>query len=91
MRMHTESGQAEIVVSFHSVGREYHGVVGAVMVFFRRSESDGGSRQATDIQVLGDEPFQINYKEDESTVRARFGRWLERGLVEGLDSWRRTE
>ena len=41
--------------------------------------------------VLGDEPFQINYREDEAGVRTRFARWLERGLVEGLDVWRRTE
>lgn len=87
----TEAGRAEIVVSFHSIGHEYRGVIGAVMVFFRRSESDTGGRQATDIQVLGQESFQINYKEDSAAVRSRFDRWLERSLVEGLDAWRRTE
>lgn len=91
MGIHTESGRAEIVVSFHSVGREYRGVIGVVMVFFRRSGADGGAGQATEIQVLGEEPFQINYREDEAGVRTRFARWLERGLVEGLDAWRRTE
>jgi prophage maintenance system killer protein len=87
----TETGRAEVVVSFHSVGREYRGVIGVVMVFFRRSESDTGGRQATDIQVLGHESFQINYKEDPAAVGSRFARWLERGLVEGLEAWRRTE
>jgi hypothetical protein len=79
------------VLSFHSIGRDYHGVIGAVMVLFRRSETEDGARQATDIAVLGDEPFQVNYKEQETAVEARFSAWLERSLVEGLDAWRRTE
>jgi fido (protein-threonine AMPylation protein) len=87
----TESGRGEVVVSFHSIGRQYRGVIGAVMVFFRRSETEEGSRQTTDVTVLGNQPFQVNYKEDESSVLTRFRSWLEQGLVEGLDTWRRTE
>jgi hypothetical protein len=91
MCIYTEGGRGEVLVSFHSIGRDYRGVIGAVMVFFRRSETEDGGRQATDITVLGGEPFQVNYKENEPGVRVRFTAWLERGLVEGLDAWRRTE
>ena len=87
----TENGRSEIILSFHAVGREYRGVIGASMVFFRRSDSDSGARQPMAAVVVGDEPFQINYKEAEDAVRARFARWLERGLVEALDTWRRSE
>lgn len=89
--IYTEGGRGEVLVSFHSIGRDYRGVIGAVMVFFRRSETEDGGRQTTDITVLGSEPFQVNYKENEPGIRARFTGWLERGLVEGLDAWRRTE
>ncbi len=87
----SETGRSELLTSFHSVGREYRGVIGVIMVFFRRSESDNGTRETTGVQVLGDESFQINYREDPGAVRERFSRWFERGLVEGLEAWRRSE
>lgn len=87
----TESGRSEIVVSFHAVGRDYRGVIGAAIAFFRKSSSDGGARQPMEVVVVGDEPFQINYKETEEDVHRRFTRWLERGLIESLDIWRRGE
>jgi len=87
----TESGRGEILVSFHSVGRDYRGVVGAVIVFFRKAESGEGERQPFDVTVIGDESFQVNYRESLDAVQLRFSRWLERGLVEALEAWRRTE
>lgn len=87
----TESGRGEILLSFHSVGRDYRGVIGAVMVFFRRAESGDGERQAFDVNVAGDESFQVNYREPEDTMTSRFARWLERCLVEALETWRRSE
>ena len=91
LALDTENGRSEIIVSFHAVGREYRGVIGASMVFFRKSDSDSGARLPMDVRVMGDDPFQINYKEAEGPVRSRFTRWLERGLVEALDIWRRSE
>jgi hypothetical protein len=87
----TENGRGEIVVAFHSVGHEYRGVVGAVMVFFRRGETEDGQHLPLDVTVIGDDPFQINYKDTDETARSRFTHWLERGLVEALDLWRRSE
>ncbi len=89
--INSESGRGEILLSFHSVGRDYRGVVGAVIVFFRRAESGEGERQSFDVTVIGDESFQVNYRESLDAVRMRFSRWLERGLVEALEAWRRTE
>lgn len=87
----TEAGRGEILLSFHSVGRDYRGVVGAVIVFFRRAESGEGERQPFEVTVIGDESFQVNYREAVATVRLRFSRWFERGLVEALEAWRRSE
>jgi hypothetical protein len=44
-----------------------------------------------DHETLSDEVFQINYKDSEEAVEVRFDRWLDEGLVRGLDAWRRGE
>ena len=46
-------GVVEIVLSFHSIGRHYRGVVGAVIVFFRKAELGEDGRQAYDVSVAG--------------------------------------
>ena len=94
----TESGQSNILLSFHTVGRDYRGVIGASMCFYRRQRSDGeGSggkgieQQVIELQTVSDDLFQVNYKEDIEAVERRFGPWLEEALVMGLDQWRRGE
>jgi hypothetical protein len=59
--------------------------------FYRRQESPEGERQVVDHETLSDEVFQINYKDSEEAVEVRFDRWLDEGLVRGLDAWRRGE
>jgi hypothetical protein len=81
--------QANIVLSFTAIGREYRGLVGASLYLFRTEEVEEGQRQAVDVTVASDELFQINYKEDESSVSDRFERWIDRGMTRGLEIWRR--
>lgn len=81
--------QANVILSFTGIGREYRGLIGASLYFFRTEEVEEGQRQAVDITVASDELFQINYKEDESSVSERFERWLDRGMTRGLEIWRR--
>jgi hypothetical protein len=76
-------------LSFTGIGREYRGLIGASLYFFRTEEVEEGQRQAVDVTVASDELFQINYKEDESSVSERFERWLDRGMTRGLEIWRR--
>jgi Fic family protein len=80
---------ANIVLSFTAIGREYRGLVGVSLYFFRTEEVEEGQRQAVDVTVASDELFQINYKEEESSVTDRFERWLDRGMTRGLETWRR--
>ena len=81
--------QANVVLSFTAIGREYRGLIGVSLYFFRTEEVEEGQRQAVDVTVASDELFQINYKEDESSVTDRFERWLDRGMTRGLEIWRR--
>jgi len=71
------------------MGREYRGLIGVSLYFFRTEEVEEGQRQAVDVTVASDELFQISYKEDESSVTDRFERWLDRGMTRGLEIWRR--
>jgi Fic family protein len=81
--------QANIILSFTGIGREYRGLIGASLYFFRTEEVEEGQRQAVDVTVASDELFQINYKEDQSSVAGRFERWLDRSMTRGLEIWRR--
>ncbi len=80
---------ANVILSFTAIGREYRGLIGVSLYFFRTEEVEEGQRQAVDVTVASDELFQINYKEDESSVTDRFERWLDRGMTRALETWRR--
>ncbi|MGH8908323.1 MAG: Fic family protein [Egibacteraceae bacterium] len=89
-RLVLKSGsQGEILLSFHSVGRDFRGIIAASLAFYRREEMEPGSRQVTNLTPVIDEIFQMNYRDDERSVRERFGAWLEAGLVRALQMWRR--
>ncbi len=89
----TESGRSEILLSFHTVGHDYRGVIGASMCFYRRQRADGEGieQQVIELQTVSADLFQVNYKEDVEAAERRFGPWLEKALVMGLDQWRRSE
>ncbi len=89
----TAAGRSEILLSFHTVGREYRGVIGASMCFYRRQRTDGEGieQQVIELQTVSDDLFQVGYKEPFESAEARFRPWLEEALVIGLDFWRRGE
>jgi Fic family protein len=91
MGIDTENGRSELLLSLHGIGQDYQGVIGGSLSFYRRQESPEGERQVVDHETLSDEVFQINYKDSEEAVEVRFDRWLDEGLVRGLDAWRRGE
>ncbi len=81
--------QAEILLSFHGMGHEYRGLLAASMCFFRREEVDEDKREVTPPSTISEEVFQINYRESPESTKSRFQRWLEHGLVKGLEIWRK--
>ena len=87
----TETGRSEIVLSLHGIGREYRGLVGASICFFRKQEADAGHSTIEDFHTVSEELFQINYLESLEAVQARFDPWLDRYLLQALDIWRRGE
>ncbi len=80
--------QAEVLVSFHSVGHEFRGIIGATICFFRRTETEEGERDIGDLVTISDEMFQINYLESQDDTAARFEDWIDRNMVKALEVWR---
>lgn len=89
--LETETGRSEIVLSFHGMGREYRGIVGASLCFYRKSETDEGHSTIEDLHTVSKDLFQINYLESLEAVQARFDSWLDKYLLQALDLWRRGE
>ena len=87
----TESGRSEIVLSFHGIGREYRGIVGVSLSFYRKPETDEGHSSIEDLHTVSKELFQINYLESLEAAQARFHPWLDKYLLQALDLWRRGE
>jgi Fic family protein len=89
--LETEAGRSEIVLSFHGIGREYRGLVGVSLCFYRKPETDEGHSMIEDQHTVSRELFQINYLESLEAVEARFDSWLDKYLLQALDLWRRGE
>ena len=87
LALHTDS-RADVLLALTAVGREYRGVIDASLIFFRRAQVEESDELVVDVAVASDELFQINYKEDGSSVADRFRPWLERGMVRALEMWR---
>jgi hypothetical protein len=80
--------EADILLVLTAIGREYRGLIGGAVCFFRREEVEGGRREIVDLALASDELFQFNYKDDEAELVDRFGRWLEQSLLRALEMWR---
>jgi len=79
--------QAEILISAHCIGYEYRGVIAISACYFSRSETDDHQKEIGDFVTLGKEYFQLNYKDENKAVQARFGIWLNSVFTEGLGIW----
>lgn len=78
---------SEILVSAHAIGSEYRGVIAISACFFSRNESGDQHKEIGDFSSLGKEYFQLNYADEEKSVRNRFSSWLNSVLISGLAIW----
>ncbi len=91
LAIETEQGRSEILLSFHGVNRDYRGLIGASVCFFRRQNGDVAEPQIIGLQPVCEEMFQVNYSEPAESVLRRFDPWLSHSLLRGLDQFRRSE
>lgn len=84
-----EERLAQIVFSFHSLGRLFSGVLAvAGFLEFRDRGEEGESVPGEPLPVCV-EVFQFSYGESTDQVEARFRAWLEDSVILALDQWRR--
>ncbi|MEW6281502.1 MAG: Fic family protein, partial [Candidatus Eremiobacterota bacterium] len=84
----TNQSRSYVLLSVHDTGREFRGVAGVSVCFFRRESSEEGATDIVDRIPLSPELFQVNYLDSEAEAVRRFDRWLERGLTAGIEAWR---
>jgi len=77
-----ENHDSRIVVSFHSMGAEFLGLM-AVSAWINAGKL---SQIAT---PLSKTPFQFSLQDDEAQVTQRLDKWLDDVLLVGLDLWRK--
>ena len=82
--------RAEILFSFHGIGKESAGILGCSAMFYSKESTEEGENIVREVVALTDSPFEFNYNDDPTDVQRRFGSWLERCLVLGLDEWRKV-
>lgn len=84
-----EERQAELIVSFHSLGTEFIGLVAASAFMEYRDWSEEPESQIEGPYPLCKEVFQVAFNEDRDVARDRFDTWLGDAMLAGLDQWRR--
>lgn len=84
-----EDRQTDIILSFHSLGVEFLGLM-AVSAFMEfRDKKDAGEVSIDGPHKLSRDVFQFSYKEKEEAIKGRFEQWLNDVLLVGLDQWRK--
>jgi fido (protein-threonine AMPylation protein) len=86
----SSDSHAEILISFHGLGREYFGLLACtICVYWKDPSDDGSGKIIRDIKPMVEAPFQFTYADDAANLEVRFMRWLEDALVAGLEFWRK--
>lgn len=81
--------QTSVVVSFHSVGTQFVGILGA-SAFVEFREIDEAQHTSIDGPYpVSADLFEFSYLDPFDAVRERFARWLGETLALGVDQWRR--
>jgi Fic family protein len=79
----------EVVLSLHSLGRKFAGVL-ALSGYFAEREFDPQGRSVTGpIRQIADRPLSFAYREKPDDVRARVADWLDMALNVSLEHFRR--
>jgi len=79
--LRSSGAKSQIVVSFHSVGPAFRGLLVAVAYF---QAGDGNPIP------LSDDVFRIGYQDNRVEIEQRYLAWLDSCLIRGLAEWRRS-
>ncbi len=83
-----EDRRTEIVISFHSLGSAFVGVMAVSAFLEHRDRNEDGETAMDGPYRLCGEVFQFSHLESGEIVTERFNEWLKEVLLAGLDLWR---
>ena len=83
-----EDRRTEIVLSFHSLGSTFVGVMAVSAFLEHRDRTEDGETALDGPYRLCGEVFQFSHLEEGQVVIQRFSEWLDEVLLAGLDLWR---
>jgi len=81
---------ANVLISFHSIGHDFRGVLACSATWFERLQGDDDRLESTGERPLCADVFRINYKEQVSDIEPRFRKWLDEAIERGLAKWQST-
>src|ERR1051326_3828087 len=81
LNLRSKAVESRIVISFHSVGAAFRGLL-VVVGYFQNSNDAAVS--------LSEDVFRISYQDRLDDITPRFQKWLDGCIIEGLANWRRT-
>jgi len=84
-----ESRQVDLILSFHSLGFDFVGIIAASAFIEYRDRDDVGTITIDGPHRVCKEVFQFSYQEAIDPVQERFIPWLDDVIFAGLDEWRR--
>lgn len=85
-----ETRQVDMIISFHSLGYEFTGVIAASAFIEYRDQHEDDEISHAGPYPLCNEVFEFTYTEQESDYTPRFQTWLDEVILTGLDQWRRS-
>jgi Fic family protein len=84
-----EARGIHIIISMHSIGREFVGILGASAFIKVRDKGEEGVVVDEGPYALTGEVLQLTFNEDEDVTRQRFEVWLRDVALAGIEMWRR--
>ena len=85
----SEERQTSIVISFHSLGTQFVGVLAASAFLEHRQRDEDGQAVTEGLVRLPQEVFDFSYFENMDDIVVRFEKWLAASVLVGLDQWGR--
>ena len=81
--INSENGRFEMLLSFHSMGKDYEGTIACSLSCYSRLMGHG-ARKILNFQTLCDEPFILNPAVDEKQSVSSFIEWLSAAATKGI-------
>jgi len=84
-----EERQTDMVVTFHSLGTQFLGVMAASAFLEHRDVAEGEEATVEGPYPLCNEVFQFSYRESLPRLSDRFQKWLGQAILVGMELWQR--